>query len=331
MDGVRSTSPRLPGGLVLGPAVTGAFCGAVATASNFVNLEAQTRLGAILIGVVLVLLVAVPVGLTRWTPVDLTRLRQPRAFGQLVRAARQLYGRHWRWLVLIGLTSIPIIAAIYGLQWLFSGLVGGGGVGDTVSDAVGSVGRPLGFAVVAAVVIAFVRDLDRAQPTGFVPAYRGMLERFWRVVVGQLLANVLVVLLAVTVIGLPIAAWKFIDWQFVQQEILFADKPLREAFRGSTQVVRGHWWRTLRTAGFFWLISVITGPLLGFALIFTTLSLTWINVVGSVVFALLLPYVAIGRTLLYFDLLEREEEEATTTEPKRRRWWSRARPSPQPG
>lgn len=49
--------------------------------------------------------------------------------------------------------------------------------------------------------------------------------------------------------------------------------------------------------------------MLGFALIFTSLSLLWINVIGSVVFALLVPYVALGRTLLYFDLGARAEEE----------------------
>jgi hypothetical protein len=69
---------------------------------------------------------------------------------------------------------------------------------------------------------------------------------------------------------------------------------------------------------------------LGFALIFANLSLTWINIIGSLVFALLAPYVAIGRTLLYFDLQAREEQEAAAPT-RRKRWWSRARPSPQPG
>ena len=92
--------------------------------------------------------------------------------------------------------------------------------------------------------------------------------------------------------------------------------------------MRGHWWRTLRIAGFFWLLSVAAGPVLGFALIFANLSLTWINIIGSLVFALLVPYVAIGRTLLYFDLQAREEG---AQELGRRRRWSRARPSPQPG
>jgi hypothetical protein len=41
---------------------------------------------------------------------------------------------------------------------------------------------------------------------------------------------------------------------------------------------------------------------LGFALIFADISLVLINAIGALVFALLVPYIAIGRTLLYFDL-----------------------------
>jgi hypothetical protein len=330
MADVRSTSPQLPGGFVLGPTVTGAFCGTVATLSSFVNFEAQTTVGAIAIAVILVLLLVVPALLTRWRPVELSPLRQQRAFGQLIRAARQLYGRHWRPLVLIGLTSIPILGAVKGLEWLVLVLTGGGGFGNGISNSIGSLGEPIGFAIVAAVVITFTRELERGQRPGFVVAYRRMLERFWRVVLGQVAASLLVFLLALTIIGIPIAIWKYVSWQFVQQEILFADKPIREAFRGSSGIVRGQWWRTVRVAGFLWLISVVTGPVLGFALIFTALPLVWINIVGSLVFALLVPYVAIGRTLLYFDLAARQEKAAT--EPtRRRRWWSRFRASPQPG
>jgi hypothetical protein len=327
MSGVRTRSPELPSGFFLGPQVTGAFCGTVKAASSLVNLDTESRPAAIGVVVGFILLVIVLLRLTRWRPVELAPLRQTRALGQLLRASRQLYGRHWRPLVLMGLTSIPIIGAVYGVQLLLGEATRHS---DAVHDIVQSIGHPIGYAVVAAIVIVFVRDLDRGLTTGFGPALQGMRERFWRVVLGQLAANFLVLLLALTIIGLPIAIWKYIDWQFVQQEILFEDKPVREALRGSTRIVRGHWWRTLRVAGFLWLISIVTGPVLGFALIFTPLSLTWANVAGTVVFALLIPYVAIGRTLLYFDLAVRQLE--AVSEPKRRRrWWSRARPSPQPG
>jgi hypothetical protein len=315
---------------VLGPSVTGAFCGTVAALSDLMNRTGESTAGVLAAVAVLVLLLVVLGTLTRWRPVELTPLRQRRAFGQLIRAARQLYGRHWLVLVPIGLTSIPILGAVKGLEWLALELTGGGQFGNGVSNTVGSIAEPIGFAVVAAVVIAFVRGLERGQSPGFVAAYRGMLDRFWRVVLAQLAASLLVFALALTIVGIPFAIWAYVAWQFVQQEILFEDKPVREAFRGSTRLVRGHWWETVRVAGFLWLISVVTGPLLGFALIFTALPLVWINALGSLVFALLLPFVAVGRTLLYFDLAVREEQAAAESK-RRRRWWSRLRPSPHPG
>ena len=100
MQAQRATSPRLPGGAVLGPAVTGAFCGAVATASGLVNLEAKSPSAAILTVLGVAIAALLFVGVTTWGPVDLGQLRRRRAFGQLIRAARQLYGRSWRALVL---------------------------------------------------------------------------------------------------------------------------------------------------------------------------------------------------------------------------------------
>ena len=59
---------------------------------------------------------------------------------------------------------------------------------------------------------------------------------------------------------------------------------------------------------FLWLIGVIAGPVLGFALIFTTIPPWAINFFGSLVFALLLPYLVLARTLLYLDLAARNEQ-----------------------
>ena len=125
----------------------------------------------------------------------------------------------------------------------------------------------------------------------------------------QLLATLGVLLLALTVIGLPFALWKLVGWSFVQQEVIFTDKSFRESFRGSSELVRGRWFRTARVILIFYVISIAAGPILTFALIFTALPLIWINVIGSLVFALLIPFVAIGETFLYFDLSVREEEE----------------------
>lgn len=325
MDSARLASPKLPGGFALGAPVTGVFCDAVEAASGLVNVETRSRVGVILIVLALILLVAMPAAITNWGPIDLTGLRRPRTFGQLLRTARQLYGRYWRTLLPIGLSSILIIATVYGIQRLLHAALRGGSLTTTITDAVGTLGRSLGYAVVAAVVITFIRGLQSGRSVGLVNAYRGMLQRFWRVVVGQLLTNLVVSALAVTVIGLPIAIWKYVDWQFVQQEILFENKRIRDAFRGSTRIVRRQWWRAARVAGFLWLLSVATGPVLIMILIFADLSLNFIDALGSVIFALLLPYVATGRTLLYFDLAARHPE-AVSKATWRHRFRSRLRP-----
>jgi hypothetical protein len=175
-------------------------------------------------------------------------------------------------------------------------------------------------------VIVFVRLLVENGSAGFRASYRGMWSRFRRVVLGQLLATLGVLAMAITIVGLPFAVWKYVGWQFVQQEILFEDRSVRDAFRGSSSLVRGRWWHTVRVAGFLWVVSVVTGPVLGFALIFVNLSLFWINVIGSLVFALLIPYVALGHTLLYFDLEARAEEEPVR--PRRRRFRRRSHAVP---
>jgi hypothetical protein len=311
MEGIRTTSPTLPVGSVLGPTVTNAFCGTVASVTAFLNASQRAPWLLWAVPAALLLAIALIAWRTRWRPVDVERLRAPRAFGQIVVAAGRLYGRHWRAFVPIGLSAIPIVGGMTALSWLLTGgehgrrlddKAGLSGLHVAVGEVIAAVGLPVASVVISAVVIVAVRQAAAGERPGFARAYVGMWRRFRRVIGAQLLATLAIFLMAVTIVGLPFAAWKYIGWLFVQQQILFEDKPLREAFRGSSRLVRGRWWYTLRVAAFFWLISTIAGPVLGFALIFTYLPLLPINAIGSLVFALLIPYVAIGQTLLYFDL-----------------------------
>jgi hypothetical protein len=178
------------------------------------------------------------------------------------------------------------------------------------------------MAIVAAAVVAFVRLLVEARPAGFRSAWRAMGARFWRVVGAQMLVVLCLFLLAISIVGLPFAIYKYVAWSFVKEEVLFEDKGVRDSMRGSADLVRGRWWHTVRVAAFLFLVSVVTGPMLTFALIFTSLPLIWINLIGSLIFALLIPYVAVGETLLYFDLGARAETEPA----KPRRSWRLWRP-----
>jgi hypothetical protein len=310
----RTSSPRLPGGSIAGPQITGAFCGAVAQASDFINLEAKSRPLAIGTLVFLGILFALFVGFTRWGPVDLTQLRAKRAFGQLVRAARQLYGRHWKVLVTIALAGLVIVAGTSLLASLLAGghsandAAGRSGVNLALADLVESFARPVALAVVAAIVVIFMRLLVESQPAGFRACWNGMRKRFWRILGALLLATLGVLLMAITIIGLPFAVWKLVGWSFVGQEVLFTDKSLREAFRGSSELVRGRWWRAVRVVVFLVALLFVAGPVLTLGLIFTPLPFLLINLLGALIFSLLIPYVVIAQTLLYFDLQARAEE-----------------------
>ena len=340
MEGIRTASPTLPGGTILGPATTGVFCGAVATVSKFINLEAKSSTGALVLALIVAAIILLPILATRWRPVDLSRLRQPRTFGQLLRAARQLYGRKWRVFLPIGLSALVIMGAIGALDSLFHSIFGTGGLHPSiniggfrldVAPSIVEIARLFAGAIVTGAAVAAVHLLERTRRASFAGAYGLVLSRFWRLVGGELLYNVLLALLLISVIGIPVAIWKFVDWQFVQQEILFEDKSIRDAFRGSTRVVRGNWLRTLGIGGALFLISVSVGPVLGFVLIFKNFSLLWVNVLSSVVFALLVPYIAIGRTLLYLDVAARKEGQEVTVPPRRvslRRLWRPGRGQP---
>ncbi len=316
MEEIRTTSPRLPAGSVLGPTVTTSFCTVVAEVTSFLNTGQRAPWILWAIPAAVLLLVALIAWRTRWRPVDLGRLRARRAFGQIVVASGRLYGRHWLAFAPIGLSAIPIVGGLTVLSWLLTGDTGRrlddkaglSGLHVALGELVAAVGLPIASAVVSAAAIVAVGQVATRGGTGFAAAYRGLWQRFWRVVGAQLLGMLAVFLMAITVVGIPFAIWKFFGWLFVEQRILFEDKPLREAFRSSSRLVRGRWWYTVRVAAFFWLISTIAGPILGFALIFTYLPLLLINAIGAVVFALLIPYVAIGQTLLYYDLEELGEK-----------------------
>ncbi|HEY4779750.1 MAG TPA: hypothetical protein VIH47_09180 [Solirubrobacterales bacterium] len=328
MAGQRTTSPRLPGGSIAGPQITGAFCGAVTSVSGFINLEAKSRIAAILTLAVFAVLIALFVGLTRWRPADLTELRAKRAFGQLIRTARRFYGRHWRTMVPIALAGLVIVAGTNLLAGLFASgnsvndAAGRTGFNLALADLIEGVARPVAMAVVAAIVIVLVRDVAESRPAGFRSSLAGMGQRFWRVVGASLLATLGVVLMTITVVGIPFAIWKLVGWAFAQQEVLFTDKSIRESLRGSSELVRGRWWRAVRVVVFLTVLSLVVGPVLTFALIFTTLPLLAINLLGALIFALMIPYVATGETLLYLDLQARAETEPA----KPRRSWRPWRP-----
>jgi hypothetical protein len=313
MDATRTRSPEVPGESLMGPTVSHTFCGAVATVSRYINLKAQTSAAAIGIGLAIVVLVTLPLVLTTWRPVEMRPLRRARAGGQIVLAAGRLCGRYAGPLLLIAFVALVAVTLLNGLESLLRHLLSANSSGVSLTDSGRpsdsspwpSIGRTVATPFAAAMVIAFIRNLERGQSTRLPPILMAVLRRVWRLVVVQLLILLCLIVLAATIIGIPVAIIKFIDWQFAQQEILFEDRSIRAAMRGSTALVRGHRWHTGTVAAALWVLSQVPAVLLGAAFIFTSIPAVDINLLGAVIYALLVVYVSSGRTLLYLDLAYR--------------------------
>jgi hypothetical protein len=106
-----------------------------------------------------------------------------------------------------------------------------------------------------------------------------------------------------------------VRWAFLAQVIALENGSPLGALRRSTRLVRGDWWRVASLLLFISLIALLLGPLVGTLLLFVShASFDFINLVSSVVYAVVLPFAAIATTYLYFDLRVAKQREGETAE-----------------
>jgi hypothetical protein len=184
---------------------------------------------------------------------------------------------------------------------------------------------------VGALVFAANRVAD-GHPAEAGPALDEAFARFGRIVTTQFLYAVLTVASIVafpytgyrywqdiqrneprgvwTVVGLLLGTFLYfsVRWTFSIQEVMLAERQNWAALDGSAALVVGQWWRTL---GIVFVISLSVLP----ASIFTAnpgaLPVLVAATVGSLLLALVLPFVIIAQTLLYFDLKAREQTDVS--------------------
>jgi ABC-type sugar transport system permease subunit len=113
----------------------------------------------------------------------------------------------------------------------------------------------------------------------------------------------MVLLLTITVVGIPFAIHRFIRWSLFAQACMLEDLSANRSLRRSSELVRGRWWRTLGFTALVDVLAVLSGPLLGVGLLLLTdHSLSFINLAAALVYTFTVPYAAIQLTLYYFDL-----------------------------
>lgn len=110
-----------------------------------------------------------------------------------------------------------------------------------------------------------------------------------------------------TLIGMVLFFW--VRWNFTIQEVMLARRRNWAALDGSADLVDAYWWRTL---GIILAVAIVTFiPASFLASTGAFFSPIVSAVIVSSVSALVLPYVIIAQTLLYYDLQARREPDAS--------------------
>jgi hypothetical protein len=111
-------------------------------------------------------------------------------------------------------------------------------------------------------------------------------------------------ILSITIIGIPIAIWFLVRWQFFGQAVILDGAPSsRTALDRSSEAIKDHWWLALGASLAFQLIGALPGPLVGIVLlIWRGSSVELANAVSGLIYAVSIPLVIIGLTIVYFHL-----------------------------
>ena len=319
-EGLRTRSLIVPGGQALGLSVTSFFCGAVDHASIALNwgLVHPAPFFALL-GLVVAAGV-LTAWRTRWRPPDGRPIRRSRGGGQILRAAGRLYRGNARTFIGIGAIFIPISVLAGAVQWLLFHSTGladlvnldgkQGAITALLALLIGDVGGAFAAAAVTGAVSATLNELDAGRPVGALRAYK-LAGRNPRALGGATAVQfVLIVVLVLSVIGIPFAVYYFIRTSLFAQACVLEEHSAIGSLGASARLTRRHWWRTFGFTAFVDALAILSGPLLGvLILLLTPGSLTFIDISGSLVYTLVVPYAALALTLYYFDLQARQAVE----------------------
>jgi hypothetical protein len=190
---------------------------------------------------------------------------------------------------------------------------------DTIDDPTTSALVLLGLTLVqiavtllaSAAIITALADIDSGRPAEFSHAYDVAFARFWTLLGAALRVVFHVLLLAVTIIGIPWAIQRMVRWLFIEQAVILDQTSARAALAYSADAVLGSWWRTFGIAIVFWLIVGVPGAIV--SAIFFLAPVVVSATASAAVNAVLLPFTVTAMTLLYLDLKTRKESDVTTS------------------
>lgn len=310
----RTSSLKVPTSKTIGPNATDFFCGASALGSKIL----------IQFGVHPWLLLAIIVGILGG--IGLLFIVKRHDLGD----AFGIYRGHFGTFLGIGLLTIPIGILFNGFailareyppaEWVVKWFNDTAGARLAAAAIVGGFQQVAMVLVISPPVIEAVRSIRAGEEPGVQKSFRQSYGHIWAIAVALLIMGVILGALVLLVIGIPIAIWLAVRWQFFGQAIVLDDAPsARAALRQSRESVRGRWWHALGDSLVFQIIALLPGPFVGALLMLLgKTSVQFANAFSSVVFAITVPFSIIGLTLAYLHYRDRPVAHAAARDEVRR-------------
>ena len=323
-DSWRDSSFVVPASGSFGPNATDYFCTAVAKGSALLTKLIRSPSAVLLSLAVLVALILLAAQRTSWSQAAPRRLPRRRAWGEIVNSARRMYQLRPRVFVGIGVLFIPLGIVISLVQYLLFQVASLAPLVDTTGRGqrlrrwpragLGLLFTLIALSFVQAATAQAMADIDAGRKTSALHAYREALRRFPALLGSVLIAFVVILVLELTIVGIPIAIWLLVRWSLLGQVVQLERTGTAGALLRSGELVRHHWWRTASVIIVVGGLALVAGPVIGILmLLVTSASFNFVNIIAGVVYMVAMPYVAVATTYLYHDLTVREALDARTT------------------
>lgn len=159
----------------------------------------------------------------------------------------------------------------------------------------------IGWLLMQGALIHAISERRSERPIIFKDSYTVAINRFFPLLGALILAGLAVLLMAITIIGIPFAIAFGVFWLFVLQCTLLEGYGPKDAMLRSYKLVHGHWWWTFGFLIFsgilFGIIGAIITGILG--LIIPEIG----PLIGEILTA---PLFIIAETLFFFELKSRQ-------------------------
>ncbi|HEY8743213.1 MAG TPA: hypothetical protein VIU62_08950 [Chloroflexota bacterium] len=242
-----------------------------------------------------------------------TRSLRPLGVGELFAAAWQLYRQYF----------VPLVAIVAVVQVIVAVLLALIGISTAATAANPTGGHVFILAVIGLLTFIFtilatfvqsgaltlaIGDDYIGQPITVERAYSATIARLGALIGTSLLVALLLLLMSITVIGIPFAIWLGIRWAFIAQVVMLENLSGTSAMSRSSQLVAGSWWRTFGILILLVIVVAIVSSITSAVIVGIFHNGPVAGLARLIIQILLAPFYSAVVTLLYFDLRVRKEQ-----------------------